>query len=65
MERGLSQGQLAERAGTGHSQIGRVESGQYATSVETLKRIAAALDADLEITLVPRSGGVGTVGVAS
>jgi len=54
MEHGLTQAQLATRVGTSHSQIARIESGQYRTSVETLNRIAAAFDADLEITFVPR-----------
>jgi transcriptional regulator with XRE-family HTH domain len=44
-ELGLTQAQLAERMGTSHSAISRVESGQHRTSVATLQRLAAALDA--------------------
>ncbi len=43
MSAGLSQGELAERMGTSHSAISRIESGQHKTSVETLRRLAEAL----------------------
>src|SRR2546429_5968458 len=43
-ELGLTQEQLAERMGTSHSAISRVESGQHSTSVQTLQRLAAALE---------------------
>jgi ribosome-binding protein aMBF1 (putative translation factor) len=42
-ELGLTQEQLAERMGTSHSAISRIESGQHATSVTTLQRLADAL----------------------
>ena len=41
---GLSQQELAERAGTNHSAISRIESGRHKTSVETLQRLAEALN---------------------
>jgi ribosome-binding protein aMBF1 (putative translation factor) len=41
---GLSQQELAERMGTSHSAISRIESGRHKTSVETLQRVAEALD---------------------
>lgn len=44
MEIGLTQEQLAERMGTSHSAISRIESGQHGTSVQTLQRLAAALE---------------------
>jgi ribosome-binding protein aMBF1 (putative translation factor) len=44
MELGLTQGKLAERMGTSHSAISRIESGQHSTSVQTLQRLAAALE---------------------
>jgi ribosome-binding protein aMBF1 (putative translation factor) len=44
MELRLTQEQLAERMGTSHSAISRIESGQHSTSVQTLQRLAAALD---------------------
>src|ERR1700687_1834005 len=40
----LPQGPLAERMGTSHSAISRIESGQHRTSVATLERLAEALD---------------------
>jgi|ERR1700730_10408545 transcriptional regulator with XRE-family HTH domain len=40
----LTQVQLAERMGTSHSAISRIESGQHRTSVATLERLAEALD---------------------
>jgi transcriptional regulator with XRE-family HTH domain len=42
-ELGLTQEQLAERMGTSHSAISRVESGQHRASVATLERLAEAL----------------------
>ncbi len=44
-ELGLTQEQLAERMGTSHSAISRIERGQHRTSVATLERLAQALEA--------------------
>jgi ribosome-binding protein aMBF1 (putative translation factor)/phage-related protein len=44
MELDLTQEQLATRMGTSHSAISRIESGQHSTSVQTLQRLAAALE---------------------
>ena len=46
-ELGLSQRELADRMGTSHSAISRIESGQHSTSVRTLGRLAEALEARL------------------
>jgi ribosome-binding protein aMBF1 (putative translation factor) len=46
---GLTQKQLAKLVGTSHSAISRIESGQHKTSVETLRRIAKALNARLVV----------------
>jgi HTH-type transcriptional regulator/antitoxin HipB len=43
-ELGLTQAQLADRMGTSHSAISRIESGQHRTSVATLERLAQALE---------------------
>jgi len=43
-ELALTQEQLAERMGTSHSAISRIESGQHRVSVSTLERLAEALD---------------------
>ena len=44
-ELGLTQAELAARMRTTASVISRIESGQHATSVRTIKRLAEALDA--------------------
>jgi transcriptional regulator with XRE-family HTH domain len=46
---GLSQAQLAKRMGTSHSAISRIESGQHPTTVQTLRRLADALDTHLVV----------------
>lgn len=40
----LSQAELAKRMGTSHSAISRIESGRYPTTVQTLRRLAKALE---------------------
>jgi len=47
MKEGLTQAELAERMGTSHSVVSRIESGQHATSVTTLERLAEAFDTNL------------------
>lgn len=49
MEHDLTQQQLADRVGTSYSQISRIESGRHATSIDTLQRIAHALDLQLVV----------------
>ncbi len=49
MMAGWTQQQLAERMGTSHSVISRIESGQHATSVRTLTRLAEAFDTHLVV----------------
>ena len=44
MDKGLSQQDLADLVGTSHSQISRIESGRHRTNLDTLTRIAHALD---------------------
>jgi ribosome-binding protein aMBF1 (putative translation factor) len=46
---GLSQKELAERVGTSHSAISRMESGRHRTSVATLQRVAEAMDLRLVV----------------
>jgi predicted transcriptional regulator len=52
---GLSQRQLAELCGTTQSAIARLERGGRPPRIDTLLRIADALDCDLNVELVPRS----------
>jgi DNA-binding XRE family transcriptional regulator len=58
IKRGLSQRQLAKRAEMQQPTIARLEGGRTA-SLKTLRRVAEALDARVEVRLVPReaSGG--------
>ena len=52
---GLSQHELARLTGTTQSAIARLESGQRPPRIDTLLRIAGALDAELAVELRPRS----------
>ena len=52
---GLSQHELAELTGTTQSAIARLESGQRPPRIDTLLRIASALDAELAVELRPRA----------
>jgi transcriptional regulator with XRE-family HTH domain len=56
-ERGLSQADLAELVGTTQSAVARLESGGRPPRIDTLLRIANALDADLHIELLDREPG--------
>jgi ribosome-binding protein aMBF1 (putative translation factor) len=53
--KGLSQRQLAERCGTTQSAIARLERGGRPPRIDTLLRIADALDCDLVVELEPRT----------
>jgi predicted transcriptional regulator len=53
--KGLSQRQLAELCGTTQSAIARLERGGRPPRIDTLLRIAEALDCDLVVELVPRA----------
>jgi ribosome-binding protein aMBF1 (putative translation factor) len=55
VELGLAQKQLAERCGTTQSAIARLERGGRPPRIDTLLRIANALDCDLKVELVARS----------
>jgi transcriptional regulator with XRE-family HTH domain len=52
---GLSQAELAELTGTTQSAIARLESGGRPPRIDTLLRIANALDCELEVELRPRT----------
>jgi ribosome-binding protein aMBF1 (putative translation factor) len=52
---GLSQAELAELVETTQSAIARLESGGRPPRIDTLLRIAAALDCDLLVELRPRT----------
>ena len=55
-EAGISQKDLAKRLGTSQQQISRLESPAYeGHSLSMLRRVAAALDADLQVVFKPRN----------
>ena len=53
--RGLSQAELAALCGTTQSAIARLEAGGRPPRIDTLLRIAGALDCDLLVELRPRA----------
>ena len=53
-ELGLSQAELAELTGTTQSAIARLEAGGRPPRIDTLLRIAEALDCELVVDLQPR-----------
>jgi ribosome-binding protein aMBF1 (putative translation factor) len=53
-QQGLSQRELAELTGTTQSAIARLERGGRPPRIDTLLRIAEALDCDLAVELRPR-----------
>lgn len=55
LSKGLTQAQLAALLNTKQESIARLESGSSLPSLSTVKRVANALDADLEISLRPKS----------
>ena len=50
---GLTQKQLSERAGIAQGDISRLECGNANPSLNTLKRLAAAMDMTLKIEFMP------------
>jgi DNA-binding XRE family transcriptional regulator len=50
--RGLTQTQLAELVGTRQPSIARLENGSSVPSISFLQKVAAALDARIEVNLV-------------
>ena len=53
-EQGMSQRELAELVGTTQSAIARLERGGRPPRIDTLLRIADALDCELVVELTPR-----------
>jgi DNA-binding XRE family transcriptional regulator len=54
IQRGLTQTQLAEMIGTRQPSIARLENGSSVPSLSFLDRIAKALDARIELHVIPR-----------
>ncbi len=55
LAKGLTQEQLAKLLNTKQESIARLESGGSLPSLSTVKKVANALDAELEINLRPKS----------
>ncbi len=53
-EKGLTQAELARRAGIPRTNVTRFESGTYNPSLEMMVRIASALDMHLDIRLAEK-----------
>ena len=53
---GMSQRELADKCGTTQSAIARLERGGRPPRIDTLLRIADALNCDLVVELAPRDG---------
>ncbi|MVM36452.1 helix-turn-helix domain-containing protein [Spirosoma sp. HMF3257] len=49
-EQGLTQKELGEKIGVGEPTVNKYESGKQNLTVETLKRVADALDMQIKIT---------------
>lgn len=52
---GLSQGDLARRAGTSQSAVARLERGHSSPTLATLERLVGAAGFDLRLELIPRA----------
>jgi len=59
---GLSQAELARLCATSQSAIARLENGGRPPRIDTLLRLAEALDCDLAVELRPREAGTDTDG---
>lgn len=58
VELGLTQAELAEKAGMTQPQLSRLESGGATPTVPLLARLATALKADLDIVFRPHTSAV-------
>lgn len=52
----LSQKELADLCGTTQSAIARLEAGRRPPRIDTLERVAQALDCELKVELKPKTG---------
>lgn len=49
--KGLTQAEVAERAGISRTNISRFESGKYNPTLDMLVKLATAMDLDISVTL--------------
>lgn len=52
--KGLTQAEVAERAGISRTNVSRFESGEYNPTLEMLVKLATAMDLDVSVTLIPK-----------
>lgn len=52
--KGLTQAEVAERAGISRTNVSRFESGEYNPTLEMLVKLATAMDLDILVTLKPK-----------
>lgn len=55
--KGLTQAELAEKAGVRQPNIARLESGKHQPTLELLRRVAAALGYKLDVRFIPAEDG--------
>ena len=54
--KGLTQAEVAKRAGISRTNVSRFESGEYNPSLEMLVKLAAAMDLDVSVTFRASQG---------
>jgi len=55
-KKNLTQEQLAKLTGAKQSSIARIESGRHNPSLRILEKIAEALDTELDVRFIPKTG---------
>jgi transcriptional regulator with XRE-family HTH domain len=51
---GLSQENLARRAGLSRAYVGKIENARFSASIDTIEKIARALDVEADVLFEPR-----------
>ena len=51
---GLSQENLAKRSGVSRSHLGKIENARYSMNIDTIEKIARALDVEADVLFEPR-----------
>lgn len=51
---GLSQENLAKRSGVSRSHLGKIENARYSMSIDTIEKIARALEVEADVLFEPR-----------
>jgi len=51
---GLSQENLARRAGLSRAYVGKIENARFSASIDTIEKIARALDVKADVLFEPR-----------